>query len=358
MSFVDVEKRPGISVIVPVYNAQRTLPRMVGCILDQTFSDFELLLIDDGSTDGSLVLCRKLSQKDARIRVFESIHSGPAVTRNLGIMKSRGRYLAFFDADDYVELDMLEELYTSAITTKSDLVVCGYFVEGYRQEVLTYSQPIFLPDTIVYTNPEVKKYVIRAFQGPLFYSPCNKLYRKDIIIRESLYMPPGIDLGEDMLFNLQYLANVNTMSVMQHCLYHYIQHEDGSLTTKFHENKADIMANWMDGIYQFAEDVCVNDRPIMDMLIWLKIRWAYSYYVSLAGGRFGKEEILKYIRESYEKFDFTSLRVLHKQGIRKYWLSRIANSKNTYLIYYLAKIIRLAKVRFGAIYRLFQTWRV
>ena len=120
-----------ISIVVPVYNAEKELQRCVDSILGQSFSDWELLLIDDGSRDGSPALCDRLAQRDPRVRVWHKENGGVSSARNLGIRKAEGEYLMFTDSDDTLFPETLATLYGKALETKAELVVCGftYYVE-------------------------------------------------------------------------------------------------------------------------------------------------------------------------------------------------------------------------------------
>ena len=118
---------PKISVIVPVYNIVVFLPQCVDSILKQNFVEFELLLVDDGSHDGSEVLCDNYARKDHRIRVFHKINGGVSSARNVGIENARGEYVQFIDGDDYVNEAMFEQLYIQAIRTRADIVVTDFF---------------------------------------------------------------------------------------------------------------------------------------------------------------------------------------------------------------------------------------
>ena len=115
-----------ISVIVPVYKAEKYLSRCVNSILGQTFSDFELILIDDGSPDKSGILCEEFAKKDARIRVIHQKNQGVSAARQKGLDNATGEYVIHADPDDWVEPDWLETLYLEAERTKADMVMCDF----------------------------------------------------------------------------------------------------------------------------------------------------------------------------------------------------------------------------------------
>lgn len=125
-----------ISIITPIYQAEKYLEILINSIINQTYRDWELLLIDDGSTDGSAEICDRYAQKDKRIRVFHKANGGVASARNQAIEMSRGEFLAFADSDDWVEPDWLERLYTTAKEYDADIVVSDFYQEYSQNSVM------------------------------------------------------------------------------------------------------------------------------------------------------------------------------------------------------------------------------
>ena len=119
-------KTPSISVIVPIYNSDKYLQRCIDSILSQDFEDFELLLIDDGSTDNSGDICDKYAEKDMRVRVFHKKNGGVSSARNLGIENAKGEWVVFIDSDDWVDITMLEKLYKNAVVTLNNSMFLAY----------------------------------------------------------------------------------------------------------------------------------------------------------------------------------------------------------------------------------------
>lgn len=129
-----MQANPKISVIVPVYNVEKFLPRCLDSLLAQTFPDFELLLIDDGSKDGSGEICDKYALKDNRIRVFHKENGGVASARQLGVDEARGEYSIHADGDDWVEPDMLQCFYNKAKETNADIIIADYYIQKNNQQ--------------------------------------------------------------------------------------------------------------------------------------------------------------------------------------------------------------------------------
>ena len=206
-------KMPEISVIVPVYNTEKWLRRCVDSILAQTFTGFELLLIDDGSTDGSPSICD--AGKDSRIRVFHKSNEGVSSTRNLGIVNSVGVFLTFIDADDWVEPDYLENLLAGK---GCDLSVCNYKIDG--SDIVWNSNinnGIQNKDGIRYL------FISGQYSGYSFIGTNCKLFKSAIITRENLRFNENISSGEDSLFVLEYFCHINDYYGTDKKLYHYWQ---------------------------------------------------------------------------------------------------------------------------------------
>lgn len=208
-------KMPEISVIVPVYNTEKWLRRCVDSILAQTFTGFELLLIDDGSTDGSPSICDEYAGKDSRIRVFHKSNEGVSSTRNLGIVNSVMVFLTFIDADDWVEPDYLENLLAGK---GCDLSVCNYKIDG---SDIVWN--ININDGIQNRNDIRVMFENGNFTGCSFLGPVYKLFKSAIIVRENLRFNEYISSGEDSLFVLEYFCHINNYYGTDKKLYHYWQ---------------------------------------------------------------------------------------------------------------------------------------
>lgn len=210
-----------ISVIIPVYNKKRYLRETVGSVLDQTAGDLELLLIDDGSTDGSGRLCDVLSASDIRIRVYHTKNRGVGAARNLGIRKASGKYISFIDADDRIEKTFLEKLKDAMEKDRADMAMCGYYeiIDGKRiDRDLKRSGP----DNVYYD-------VLR--QNRLCTS-WNKLY-----LREKIHhlFDERTSTCEDSIFCTQYYSdNLPKTAYVYENLYGYIRRKD-CLTAKVQE---------------------------------------------------------------------------------------------------------------------------
>ena len=238
---------PLVSVIVPVYNAQATLPRCVGSVLRQTMADLELVLVDDGSTDGSGSLCNTLAGQDERIRVLHQTNSGPSAARNNGLQHACGTWVVFLDADDAMSPVLLESALLAVQDHPSRMVLWPY--TGSIQE---------LPHSpVVQGTPQPFEALGRLQLENLLPMPWNKLYRLESIRRHHIQFDPAYSLGEDLLFCLDYCSALQEEGgagffCLAEPLSFYDQQVSGSLT---HRVRPDHFVLWR-GIYDRLFQAC------------------------------------------------------------------------------------------------------
>lgn len=177
---------PKISVVIPVYNTEKFLNECLDSVLNQTFSDIEVLCIDDGSNDKSLKILNEYSQKDERIKIFETNHKGSGGARNVGLKEAKGEYIIFLDSDDFFELNMFEEMYNKAKETKSDITICNYNTFDIKNNNFLKTTLQVFPKN--FFEKEYSNYT--QLQGNIFYyfhnAAWNKLYRLDFLKEENI----------------------------------------------------------------------------------------------------------------------------------------------------------------------------
>lgn len=208
-------KKPLISVIVPVYNSRKTIERTLESILSQTYPALEILLVDDGSRDNSLEICRALAEKDGRVRVISRENGGCARARNSALDVMTGDYVLFVDSDDILQPDACETL-LSAIGENA-LAIAHYFFELGQ---------LSAEKGLLHTNgvlPEERFFQeLVRHPGSFYFSALwNKLYRADVIREHSLRFDPFFDWGEDFAFNMCYYHYVEDVSLVDAPVYHY-----------------------------------------------------------------------------------------------------------------------------------------
>ena len=210
---------PKVSVVVPVYKAERYLDRGVKSLLAQTFKDFEVLLIDDGSPDKSGDMCDEYARKDSRVRVFHKENGGVSSARQMGIDNARGEYTIHADPDDWVEPDMLEELYRKAKETDADMVICDFVCEYKLRTVVSKQKPE------VCTAEGVQR---ELFHQKLHGSCCNKLIRRSCYEEYQVKFPQNIILWEDLYVVCSLLSHPLKVAYLPKAFYHYDQTSNGN----------------------------------------------------------------------------------------------------------------------------------
>lgn len=216
-----------VSVIVPVFNAEKYLAKTIKSILGQTHSNFELILINDGSTDKSESICLDYLKKDKRIKYHKQKNQGPSVARNLGIDMAIGDYITFVDSDDYLIEDGLEILLMHS--KDSDLVISGY-INLFHNDNQSSTLPVISKH---YTKNDFIQGLGQLLHQNLFHYVWDKLYRKDIL--ETIRFDSKLKLGEDFFFNLEVLEKIEEISLVHEVTYKHIWINEASLTEGFKE---------------------------------------------------------------------------------------------------------------------------
>ncbi|MCI5956747.1 MAG: glycosyltransferase [Clostridiales bacterium] len=212
-----------VSVIVPVYNAEKTIESCIGSILNQTYRELEVLAVDDGSTDQSLALLRAMEAADGRMRVFSQANSGVAAARNLAINQARGVYLQFVDSDDFVPAQATQRMVEAMEAQGCDMALAPYteVIGSIRQKRGFLSQDMVL---------DQRQFLGKLSEHPnsFFYSVLwNKLYRRDIIVRNSIRCDGRLPWGEDFAFNTEYYRWAACVAVLSEPVYEYIRNPMG-----------------------------------------------------------------------------------------------------------------------------------
>lgn len=213
-----------ISIIVPVYNLETLLPKCVDSILSQTFTKFELILVNDGSTDGSGELCDKYVENDGRVQVIHKKNGGVASARNAGLEAAKGEYIGFVDNDDYINKYMFEVLYNNAITHSADIVICDYLEieEEQYYNIEKYHSNYKIQH---YNNIEALNQLYMT-NNVTFVVPWNKLYKRELF-KDIEYKIGSINDDETVIHELLYYSN--KITYIQTGLYYYLQRKGSQM---------------------------------------------------------------------------------------------------------------------------------
>ena len=244
---------PAISVIIPVYNVESWLRRAVGSLQNQTCTSYEILLVDDGSTDGSGALCDKLADDDVRIRVIHQENQGAAAARNAAIEIARGDYLYFMDGDDWCDRTMLKDMYRVASEHNLDLLITGFTIDTYYDDEGKYYRELRnAPDRIFESQEEFRANACQLFDAQLLYAPWNKLYRRSYIKEKGIRFPGTF--WDDLPFNLDVMREVERVGCIDGHYYHFLRARAESENTKYRPDmydKREEEHRWMNELYAY-----------------------------------------------------------------------------------------------------------
>jgi len=211
------QTEPMVSVVIPAYNAEGTLQRMLDSVLGQTWKQIQVILVDDGSTDGTLEAARRAAKKDPRLTVVPQGNLGVSTTRNAALALCRGKYIRFVDADDTLPSDSVERMVRRAEADGSDLVIGGY--DQYFGEKHSYHNLAGREDTV--ECDEILDHLC-AHANSYFYGVLwNKLFLRETAEKEKYWFQEDLTWGEDFAFVMDYLAGAGRVSFMNESLYHY-----------------------------------------------------------------------------------------------------------------------------------------
>lgn len=224
---------PFISIIMPVYNVEKYIEKSVESVLSQTFTDFELVLVDDCSPDNSGKICDDFAKRDSRVRVIHlEKNGGVSNARNTAMQEIQGRYLCFLDSDDYFDENMLEVLAESVSENPAQVVIFGLVEEYYdTEDSLTKTKTVSYKNMIIRNKQALRAELLKLEVLDLYGYPCNKMYEIEYL-RKSKAVFPKMKFNEDIIFNIDFFMDAETCNIVDFAPYHYIKHT-GSKTGSF-----------------------------------------------------------------------------------------------------------------------------
>jgi glycosyltransferase involved in cell wall biosynthesis len=281
-----------ISVIIPVFNTEKYLQRCVDSVLSQTFSDFELILVDDCSTDGSPAICDEYARKDARVKVIHNAQNqGSSKARKTGLDAASGDYVLFVDSDDWVESDMLEAMYGKAADENLDMVYCGFYYNTDTEQTEAYI-PEF-SDKI-----EMLKHMLTTGKFPV--TVWNKLTKREIYQKVIF---PTVSIGEDKQINVQ-IMYYSEIGGINKSLYHYYYNTNSLV------HSAEILKVYTDHmeietwVIQFLQDKFNNNLSIFEPEL--------SVHINSIKLRFILEKSIRYTSKLHELYPISNNKIFDK----------------------------------------------
>lgn len=223
-----------ISVIITIYNIEKYLEKCLDSVIGQTYDNLEIILVDDGSTDGSASICDRYQEQDSRIRVIHKENEGLVRARKTGVTIATGKYIGYVDGDDWIDCDMYEKLYHNLIESDADIVAAGRIEEHSNQSLRCEN----IAESKIYADESLAElYSKMIFSGEFFSfglypTVWDKLFKSELLRRNQLQVPDMIVIGEDVACVYPCMLEAKRVCVLPDCFYHYRQHEGSMLRRK------------------------------------------------------------------------------------------------------------------------------
>ena len=335
--------KPIISVIIPVYNAEAYIEKCIVSVLNQTFEEIEIIAVNDGSTDNSLQVLSKLAAADARLQVHHQQNKGVSATRNFALQKVTGTYIAFADADDWMEPNMLQQMHQSMIHNKADWAICNINIVENNAIV---NVRLLLEDEQIDLTVNRVETLHRLMRFKFDNANWNKLYHAAIIQKQKITFDEGMTIWEDLLFNLMYLQFAKKVTVLAAPLYNYRIHSLG-LFTGWQDNLIPQFNLLYKGYVQFAAKQQTMAEPEAFKKEMARITYnqlLYKIEVKAKENKAGFFAVLKNYR-SYigsfnpELFQYKGAELIGLQGVKK----RILNGNQFFLFSFIIAIKKYFK---------------
>ncbi|MDP2922781.1 MAG: glycosyltransferase family 2 protein [Candidatus Omnitrophota bacterium] len=253
-----------VSVIVPVYNSEKYLRLCLDSIINQSYKNIEILLIDDGSTDNSGKICNEYALSDNRIKVIHTKNNGPAAARNIGIEKSKGSFIFFVDADDFIENNAINLLIENYNRYKADIIVGDFKKIKNRSDISDSGHNNFFLSSKLLTKQDIinytRCYLKKVNRFPLFTQSWGRLFKTSIIKDNNIFFDTNLRTFEDVAFNFGYLKHTNKLFFLKAALYNHLVYDNySSATMKMYNNNPDILFGYtqaLASIHNFLKNCC------------------------------------------------------------------------------------------------------
>lgn len=303
------EKQVMISVIIPVYNSEKYLHKCIDSVLSQTYQDFELILVNDGSTDKSGAICDEYALKDERVKVFHKENGGVSDARNRGIDNAKGEWIVFIDSDDWVNKNYLKELIEDIKEKDVDFVIHGDLGNSNIYNTLKNEEKVVL----MFNKHDVFENLKISRNG----YPVSKIYRLDIVNRFFIRFPLGINLHEDTMFVMQYTSKCNKILYRNKLNYIYQDNIDGSLSN---QAKLDFKSSSL--ALKRINEIIINDFDVTNLTDFPTLRSTVLMFLNNS------------IRALYKNQNKRSDRIASYEKLHDYLKVEIGNSNSKANIFY------------------------
>ena len=300
-----------ISVIIPIYNVETLLDRCIKSVVEQTYSNLEIILVDDGSSDNCYYICNQWAKKDSRIKIIHKLNGGLSDARNVGLDASKGELIGFVDADDWIAPEMFERLYNFIINNNVDIAACNVEMiwENKCQSVTMFTQQ----KNYVLDKVEAQKALLN--ESYLKHPVWNKLYKKSII--KDIKFPVG-KYHEDVFWSYRVIANANYVGIIDYTGYYYWQRKDSIMGEKYSIKRLDAIEA------KFERQQYINDNfPQLFNYALDDLYFTCLYHGQLAIKNLNKKDkqkVLEYIKNVILKYPFKNINFKHIKITHYFWM--------------------------------------
>lgn len=327
-----------VSIIIPVYNSSPYLDELNENLINQTYKNIEIIYVNDNSNDDSYKMITSYRKHDSRIiSINLEQNRGPAYARNKGIEISKGEYIVFFDSDDNVELNIIETYIKHLDLFDTELVICGYTVTTFKNSSIV-NKSIKTP-SIDY-NKSSSDIISKLYKDEMLNTLVNKIFKSKIIFDNKIKMNTDLRLSEDFNFVIDYLKQINKISVIEEPLYNVMRQNTKSLTTKYHENMDEIQKftiNNLNDLFNNKGNTEQSDNALKYRVFRSKIIILKNLFHK--DDNHTKEEKINIIKEIInnqdEKHNLSNLKEIN---LKEKIILRLFKMKAVNLIYFLFKI--------------------
>ncbi len=281
-----MDNKPLISIIVPVYNVEKYIRRCLDSLINQTYKNLEIILVDDGSPDNSGAVCDEYAKLDSRIKVIHKENGGVSSARNVGLDNVSGEYVGFIDSDDYVALDMYEVLYNNLAANDADISMGIYALENDKGEFIPHYN---IPVTQMFDKAQTVAQMLK--QVKYTCSLCDKIFSKKLI--ESTRFDEGISHNEDLVFVYQLMKNSRKAVYTSKPMYYYCNNEQSASRVKFSDKNTTMLKaqNFV------LEDIKANMPEIYDVALTEYVKTAIFNLTAIVRSGYQNDEYVEKLRK-------------------------------------------------------------
>lgn len=273
-----MKKEIKFSIILPVYNCEKTIEVAINSVLIQTYPHLELIIIDDGSTDSTYSKCKNLSVEDSRINLITQENKGVSQARNKGIDIVTGDLLLFLDADDYFDFRLLEYIVKTFNSLKPDLIIYGNNFTSPSGNLIMNRK---LHNQYYDTLQDFKDCLYKYIYDETINAPWNKVYKVSKVKEHNIKFNKLIDIGEDLEFNIQYLKHTTNILIIEDALINYTVNKKTNLVSKFRPNRFEIRVNLLNQVEDFLIDSGIYDDYGKQLLENMRLKDIWAYFMDL-----------------------------------------------------------------------------